>query len=73
MMPLVVHKIVDGESLIWEDIERNHFEAIDRFKRSFGGYDYFHHRYIHQSKFLKLLEPLIYWALRKGYLKFGGV
>jgi lipid II:glycine glycyltransferase (peptidoglycan interpeptide bridge formation enzyme) len=48
-------------------------ESIDRFKRSFGGYDYFHYRYIRQSKFLKLLEPLIYWTLRKGYLKFTGV
>jgi hypothetical protein len=47
-------------------------ESIDKFKRSFGGVDIFHHRWIYRSKLFYLLEPILIWLSKKGLIGLGG-
>lgn len=67
---------------IREGIQRGFFEydmgglgvaSIDKFKRSFGGHDYAHSRWIIRSRLFRLIEPVALWAIRKGWLRLGGV
>lgn len=46
--------------------------SIDKFKRSFGGYDFAHSRWIYRSTIFKLIEPAALWAARKGWFRLGG-
>lgn len=47
--------------------------SIDKFKRSFGGRDFAHGRWVYRSRLFGLAEPLALWAARKGWLRLGGV
>lgn len=46
--------------------------SIDKFKRSFGGRDFAHTRWVYRSRLFGLAEPLARWAARKGWLRLGG-
>ena len=46
--------------------------SIDKFKRSFGGQDLSHHRWVHRTYLFRLAEPLARWAKSKGLLRIGG-
>jgi CelD/BcsL family acetyltransferase involved in cellulose biosynthesis len=46
--------------------------SIDTFKRSFGGRDMFHHRWVYQSKLVRAMEPLARWAVDRGWFRLGG-
>ena len=46
--------------------------SIDKFKRSFGGRDFAHSRWVYRSRLFGLVEPLALWAARKGWLRLGG-
>jgi hypothetical protein len=46
--------------------------SIDKFKRSFGGHDYSHCRWVNRSRLFGLAEPFALWASRKGWLNLGG-
>jgi CelD/BcsL family acetyltransferase involved in cellulose biosynthesis len=46
--------------------------SIDKFKRSFGGRDFAHTRWVYRSRLFGLAEPLALWAARKGWLSLGG-
>jgi hypothetical protein len=46
--------------------------SIDKFKRSFGGRDFTHSRWVYRSSLFGLAEPLALWAARKGWLRLGG-
>ncbi len=43
--------------------------AIDRFKRSFGGLEINHHRWVYRSRLFRILEPAAKWALSKGIVR----
>jgi hypothetical protein len=43
-------------------------ESIDKFKRSFGGKDIYHSKWLYRSKMFKILEPFALWLLKKGLL-----
>jgi CelD/BcsL family acetyltransferase involved in cellulose biosynthesis len=45
---------------------------IDTFKRSFGGRDLVHHRWVYQSRLFRTMEPFARWALNRGWLRLGG-
>jgi lipid II:glycine glycyltransferase (peptidoglycan interpeptide bridge formation enzyme) len=45
-------------------------ESIDKFKRSFGGYEVQHTRLVFGSQTFKLLEPFGRWLHKKGLLSF---
>lgn len=46
--------------------------SIDKFKRSFGGRDATHGRWVYRSRLFGLAEPLALWAARKGWIRLGG-
>lgn len=46
--------------------------SIDKFKRSFGGRDLVHHRWVYRSALFRLVEPAGQWAARKGLISLGG-
>ena len=46
-------------------------EYIDKFKRSFGGYEVQHTRLVFGSQMFKLIEPFGRWLHKKGLLSFG--
>lgn len=46
--------------------------SIDKFKRSFGGIDFSHTRWVYRSSLFKVLEPFAQWAVRRGWVKLGG-
>ncbi len=46
--------------------------SIDTFKRSFGGRDLVHHRWVYKSRLFRTLEPLARWAIERGWLRLGG-
>jgi hypothetical protein len=46
--------------------------SIDKFKRSFGGRDFAHTRWVYRSSLFELAEPVALWAARKGWLRLGG-
>jgi lipid II:glycine glycyltransferase (peptidoglycan interpeptide bridge formation enzyme) len=46
-------------------------ESIDKFKRSFGGVDIFHHRWIYRGKLFYFIEPILIWLSRKGLIRLG--
>jgi CelD/BcsL family acetyltransferase involved in cellulose biosynthesis len=46
--------------------------SIDKFKRSFGGCDFAHSRWVYRSRLFGLAEPLALWAARKGWLRLNG-
>ena len=43
-------------------------ESIDKFKRSFGGKDIYHSKWLYISKVFKILEPFALWLSKKGFL-----
>jgi hypothetical protein len=43
-------------------------ESIDKFKRSFGGKDIYHSKWLYRSKVFKILEPFALWLSKKGFL-----
>ena len=43
-------------------------DSIDKFKRSFGGEGITHHRWIYRKKVFKIIEPILIWFSRKGFL-----
>ena len=43
-------------------------ESIDNFKRSFGGSDVRHLKWVYRSNSFKLLEPLAIWLSKKGLI-----
>jgi len=45
--------------------------SIDKFKRSFGGHDFSHSRWVYRSSLFKIAEPMGLWAAQKGWIKFG--
>jgi CelD/BcsL family acetyltransferase involved in cellulose biosynthesis len=47
--------------------------SIDKFKRSFGGRDATHGRWVYRSRLFGMAEPLALWAARKGWIRLGGV
>ena len=47
-------------------------ESIDRFKRSFGGVDIFHHRWIYRGRFFYFIEPILIWLSKKGLIGLSG-
>ncbi|NHR06913.1 peptidoglycan bridge formation glycyltransferase FemA/FemB family protein [Chromobacterium haemolyticum] len=47
--------------------------SIDKFKRSFGGYEFTHSRWVHRSRLFGIVEPMALWAVSKGWLRLGGV
>ncbi len=47
-------------------------ESIDKFKRSFGGSEVQHSRWVYRSKLFNLIEPLGRWLARKGVIGLGG-
>lgn len=46
--------------------------SIDSFKRSFGGRDHVHHRWVYKSRLFRTMEPLAQWAIERGWLRLGG-
>ena len=46
--------------------------SIDKFKRSFGGRDFAHSRWVYRSSLFELTAPLALWAARKGWVRLGG-
>ena len=42
--------------------------SIDKFKRSFGGADVSHRRWVYRSRTFRLLEPLAIWLSKKGWV-----
>ena len=42
--------------------------SIDKFKRSFGGIDVSHQRWVHQSRIFSLIEPSAMWLAKKGWI-----
>lgn len=46
--------------------------SIDNFKRSFGGHDLVHHRWVYKSRLFRTMEPLARWAIERGWLRFAG-
>lgn len=46
--------------------------SIDKFKRSFGGSDFAHSRWVYRSRMFGLVEPMALWAVRKGWIRLGG-
>lgn len=46
--------------------------SIDTFKRSFGGRDHVHHRWVYKSRLFRTMEPLARWAIERGWLQLGG-
>ena len=76
-------KSASNSSIQWKAIETaitkgiSHYdmgglgvESIDRFKRSFGGIEITHHRWIFRKKIFQMLEPLGRLAFRLGFVKF---
>ena len=47
-------------------------ESIDKFKRSFGGIDIYHHRWIYRGRLFYFIEPILIWLSRKGFIGLGG-
>lgn len=45
--------------------------SIDKFKRSFGGHEIFHHRWVYRTRLFSLVEPIALWAVGKGMLSLG--
>jgi hypothetical protein len=45
--------------------------SIDKFKRSFGGQEIFHHRWVYKSRLFGLIEPIALWAIGKGLIRMG--
>lgn len=45
--------------------------SIDNFKRSFGGRNLVHHRWIYKSQLFRSLEPLARWAMERGWVRLG--
>lgn len=43
--------------------------SIDKFKRSFGGRDFAHSRWVYRSRLFRLAEPFAVSAARKGWLR----
>tara|TARA_B100000780_G_C21118685_1_gene452888 strand:+ start:241 stop:1254 length:1014 start_codon:yes stop_codon:yes gene_type:complete len=43
-------------------------DSIDKFKRSFGGKDIYHSKWLYRSKTFKILEPIALWLSRKGLI-----
>jgi len=46
-------------------------KSIDKFKKSFGGEEIYHHKWTYRSKFFKFLEPIALWLAKKGFLRMG--
>ena len=46
--------------------------SIDKFKRSFGGKDFMHNRWVFSSKLFKMIEPVARVAIKKGWLRMEG-
>ena len=46
--------------------------SIDKFKRSFGGQEIQHHRWIYRSRLFGIIEPIARWAAQKGLIKIQG-
>jgi len=46
--------------------------SIDKFKRSFGGRDFTHSRWVYRSSLFGLAEPFALFAARKGWLRLYG-
>jgi len=46
--------------------------SIDKFKRSFGGREHSHCRWVYRSRLFGIAEPVALWASRKGWLSLGG-
>ena len=42
--------------------------SIDKFKRSFGGIDVSHQRWVHRSKIFRLIEPYAMWLAKRGWI-----
>lgn len=45
--------------------------SIDSFKRSFGGREIAHHRWVYRSRLYSIIEPLAIWAVRRGLIRLG--
>ena len=46
-------------------------ESIDKFKRSFGGQEIQHTRWICRSRLFGLIEPIARWMARRGLIRIG--
>jgi len=42
--------------------------SIDKFKRSFGGVDVSHQKWVLRSKTFRLIEPLAIWLAKRGWI-----
>lgn len=45
--------------------------SIDKFKRSFGGKEIQHHRWVYRTRLFQLFEPVAIWASKKGIIRMG--
>jgi len=45
--------------------------SIDKFKRSFGGVEITHHRWVYKPFLLRIIEPVAIWLSKKGLIKIG--
>ena len=45
--------------------------SIDKFKRSFGGLDVSHQRWVHRSAILRLIEPSVMWLVKRGWIRLN--
>ena len=43
--------------------------SIDKFKKSFGGDEISHHRWVYRKRIFKFLEPIAVWLYEKGFLQ----
>ena len=65
----MIHGISDG--ITDYDMGGLGIESIDKFKRSFGGTDISHVKWVYRSKVFKLIEPLAIWLLKKGKISLS--
>jgi hypothetical protein len=45
--------------------------SIDKFKRSFGGEEVAHHRWVYKTLLFRIIEPIAIWLSKKGLIKIG--
>ena len=68
------HAIQDGIELGLKeyDMGGTGVPSIDKFKRSFGGKEFHHARWVRRSSLFKLVEPLAIFLAKKGWVKIHG-
>ena len=59
------------DNMIYYDLGGLGIPSIDKFKRSFGGEEVTHHRWVHKKRLFKILEPPAIWLYQKGFIHMG--